>query len=194
MAKVGCTSCAKKAEVSRLPARRSAVGQRKTAVGKVTKRRKRARVGKTNYGAWVAGGILLVGIGGALYLKFSSLENKIVMDGVDINGISGGKINLTIHIVNLGSVSLPFSGYNGYLYLNQNIELGNVLIKETATIPAHGVVSLPVGVSPNWLSLPSIAKQLKSAIENKDWSNFRLDLNGTLFVGDISIPIDYRIS
>lgn len=155
---------------------------------------KGGRVGKVSTGAYVAGAVLLVGVGAALYFKFKDLDKKITLSGVDINGISGGKLNLTIHIVNLSGLSISFSGYNGYVYLNQEIELGQVLIKQTGTIPAHGEIALPVAVSPNWLALPGIAKELKNAIEDGDWTGFRLDLNGTVFVGDISIDIDKRFA
>ena len=162
----------------------------------MAKRRKYkgGRVGKVSTGAYVAGAVLVLGVGAALYFKFKDLDKKITIVGVDINGISGGKLNLTVNIVNLSSVSIPFSGYNGYVYLNQDIELGQVLIRQTATIPAHGEIALPVAVSPNWLALPGIAKELKSAIEDGDFSGFRLDLNGTIFAGDLSIDIDKRFA
>lgn len=172
--------------------------KKKCSACEAAKRRKRkrqnARVGKVSTGAYVAGAVLLLGVGAAVYLKFKDLDKKISIVGVDINGISGGKLQLTVNILNLSSLSVPFSGYNGYVYLNQNIELGQVVIRETATIPAHGEIALPVAVSPNWLALPSIAKDLRAAIEDGDWTNFRLDLNGTVFVGDLSIDIDKRFA
>lgn len=169
--------------------------KRKHAVGKVQKRRKRrARVGALSTGAKVALGVLVLGVGAAVYLKFSSITDKVVIKKIDINGISTGGIDLTVHVSNLSSANLPFSGFNGYILLNQNINLGTVLLENETTIPANDSIELPCTVSPNAFALVSVIKGLVNAFKTKDFSNYRMDLKGKLFVGDVAVPIDYQFA
>jgi len=179
MAKVGCTSCAKK---------------RKTAIGKVRRKRRGARVGKLSTGGKIAIAIALVGVGAAVYLKYSGLENKVILEKVKILNFSGGVLNLSLNIVNLSGANINFSGYSGQIIIDDDVYFGSVLIKDQITIPAHGEVEVKVAVSPNVLSLIGIVKDFVNAIKNKDWSQFKVVLDGNIFVGNITIPYKTQIA
>jgi LEA14-like dessication related protein len=166
--------------------------KRNTAIGKVKRRKRRARVGSLSTGTKVALGILVLGVGAVVYLKFSDITNKVVIKKVEITGINASGLSLTVHVANLSSASLPFSGFNGNVILNQNTDLGSVLIESNTTIPAHGNIELPCTVAPNLFALASVIKGLITAFKSKNFSLYRMDLKGHLFVGDISVPIDYR--
>jgi hypothetical protein len=166
----------------------------KTCNLKKNRRKSRARVGKVSTGAVVVGVLALAGIGLAVYLKVKDIDKKIVVESVDFGNISGGKLNMTLNLINFGSVAVPFDGFSGSVILDGDINFGTVFIKEHTMIPASGSLALPVEMKPNPLSLIGIGLDLWNSFQTRDWSGYSLELKGDIFAGDLVLPVDMKIA
>ena len=156
-------------------------------------RRRRSKIG----GLDTKTVILAIGagvVGYVLYSNTKDLSLKIFVDTVSINSFSGGKLNLTVTIKNLSGFTANLDGFNGTLYLTLDsgtASIGTVTIDKQSPIPAHGSVSLPVAVSPDYGSVISIGEDAWNIITGEtDFSTLKISLKGNIFSGAITIPVD----
>ncbi len=119
------------------------------------------------------GTVLLVGAGlyGVWYMSQLGLATgtvSIVLDGVEIKGITNYVVNLKIQ--NVSNISVNVNSLTGDILLNGN-ELASISYFDKLTVPANGQINIPIKVSPSLLDLPSALRGLlQSGLINLNFS------------------------
>ena len=157
------------------------------------RRRRNSKIGGIDTKKILVIGVFMV-VAFSVYGNTKDLNLKIFVDTVSINSFSGGKLNLTVTIKNLSGLTANLDGFNGTLYLTLDsgtASIGTVTIDKQSPIPAHGSVSLPVAVSPDYSSLFSIGEDVWNIITgDTDFSTLKLSMKGNIFSGAFTIPVD----
>ena len=158
------------------------------------RRRRNSKIGGIDTKKILVIGVFMV-VAFSVYGNTKDLNLKIFVDSVNITGFSGGKLNLNIVIQNLSGFTVQLDGFNGFLYLtldsDTTVQVGTVTITKQSPIPAHGSVSLPVAVSPEYTSLLALGIDIFNIITGEaDLSTLKLSMKGNIFSGAITIPVD----
>lgn len=141
---------------------------------------------------------MAVGLAGAAYYVWglSTVTDRAKVTKVDISGISLTSLSLNLTITNFATVSIPFNGFYGKVTA-QGYDLSDVSISPNVnqrTIPAGGVVVLPVRGSINWTQFAALVPNIVNLISTGRWkeviTNLQPRLTGDIYSNNLSASVD----
>lgn len=107
--------------------------------------------------------VLLLGAGGYALYYFSQLgvatsTVRVVFNGVNVKGITNYEVLMTVQ--NLSNISINVNSMAGDIILNGNRLATLAFFNGQIVVPANSQIDIPVNVSPDLLSIPSVIRDI----------------------------------